>query len=112
MENVPSQELIDQIKAINGWNEHDDYLATMIPLLIEHVTSYCNNHLGQNQAPPARLPGGILIFIAKATEHNKLKAGLKSRTMGSVSYSYDLEFPSSIMTYLRPYRKVKFHGSR
>jgi hypothetical protein len=114
MEITPTPLEVDEIKTILGWQgtDSDDYLTTMIPLLVDHVTEYCNNPLGQNQTPPARLPGGVILFIAKACEHNKQKAGLKSRTMGSVSYSYDLEFPSALMTYLRPYRKVKFHASR
>ena len=114
MEITPTPLEIDEIKMILGWQgtESNEYLTTMIPLLVDHVTEYCNNTLGQDQTPPARLPGGVILFIAKACEHNKQKAGLKSRTMGSVSYAYDLEFPSSLMTYLRPYRKVKFHASR
>lgn len=112
MEHVPTQDEIDEVKQILGWSDKDEYLATMIPLLVDHVIEYCNNPLGQNQTPPTKLPGAVRLFIAKACEHNTLKAGLKSRTMGSVSYSYDLEFPESLNKYLRPYRRLKFHASR
>jgi len=114
MEYKPTQSEIEQVKNINGWagEEHEGYLNTMLPLLVEHVTAHCNNLFGLNQTPAAKLPGGVMIFLAKACEHNKLKAGIKSRTMGSVSYSYDLDFPEAMYKYLRPYKKVKFHASR
>lgn len=99
---------IEEIKTIIEIKDskHDVYLATMIPLVLEHVTDFCNNSF------PDGIPGGVRIFIAKVCEHNIQNAGLKSRTMGSVSYSYELEFPSSLMRFIRPYRRLKFHASR
>ncbi|MED4461858.1 phage head-tail connector protein [Metabacillus fastidiosus] len=105
----PTPEEIKEIKGINRERStvNDDYYGAMLPILLEHVEAYCNNSFR-----PPDIPGGVKIFLAKAIEHNQLKTGLKSRSMGSVSYSYDLEFPETLYKYLRPYKKVKFHASR
>lgn len=99
---------IEEIKSILGIknSKHDEYLNVMIPILLEHVTAFCNNNFADN------IPGGVRLFIAKACEHNMQNAGLKGRTMGTVSYSYELEFPSSLMSYIRPYKRLRFHALR
>ena len=93
----------EQIKQILGitTDKHDAYLDTVIPLFLEFAEDYCNNTFEV-------IPGPVKIFVAKAAQHNMQVAGLKSRTMGEVSYSYDTEFPSSILKYLSRYRKVRF----
>ncbi|MFL0365376.1 phage head-tail connector protein [Pseudobacillus sp. 179-B 2D1 NHS] len=83
----------------------------MIPLLIEWLKVYCNNPF-TNPSGKEILPGGVRIFIAKACEYNMNKAGITSRSMGSVSYSYNLDFPESMIRYIRPYKRVKFHATR
>ncbi|WP_203364719.1 hypothetical protein [Bacillus sp. REN10] len=105
----PTQDEIEQIKLINGeqGTAKDGYYRTMLPLLLEHLEIYCNNKF-----TPPDIPGGVRIFMAKAIQHNCQKAGLKSRSMGTVSYSYDLEFPGSMYMYLAPYRRLKFHALR
>lgn len=109
---MPTTIDIDEIKRIVGFktDKHDEYLTTMIPLLLEYVTAYCNNDFAKKGE--VVVPGGAKIFIAKACEYNMQSAGLKGRTMGTVSYSYELEFPESIIRFLRPYRRLKFHASR
>lgn len=106
----PTLHDIEEIKLLNGeqGDGKDEYYSAMLPLLLEHVQAECNNSFGD----PVTIPGGVKIFMAKAIQHNQNKAGLKSRTMGTVSYSYDLEFPESIYRYLRPYKRVRFHASR
>lgn len=99
---------IEEVKKILGMKDtkHDEYLSVMIPILLEHASSFCNNDFTDN------IPGGVKLWVAKACEHNMQNAGLKGRTMGSVSYSYELEFPLSIMSYLRPYKRLRFHALR
>lgn len=111
---VPTQDEIDEVKKINGWKgiEHDEYINTMLPILYEHIPVTCNNDFIDTETGLVKFPGGVRLFVAKAIEHNMQKSGLKSKSMGSVSYSYDLDFPSSPITYLRPYRRLKFHASR
>lgn len=113
----PTQQDVEEIKAINGIpsteDKHDAYIMTMLPLLLEDAMAQTNNAFGGiHDDGTLRLPGGVKIYLAKAIEHSLLKVGLKSRSMGSVSYSYDLDMPASVTKYLRPYKKVKFHASR
>lgn len=104
---------IEEIKSILGIKntKHDEYLSIMIPILLEHVTAFCNNNF-TSRTGEVDVPGGVRLFIAKACEHNMQNAGLKSRSMGSVSYSYELEFPLSLTSYIRPYKRLRFHASR
>lgn len=87
---------------------HDEYFDIMIPLLIDWARDYTNNKFEDTSQPTSSLPGGVQIFIAKACEYNMIKAGINSRTMGEVSYTYELDFPPSIMKYLRPYKRLRF----
>lgn len=87
--------------------KHDEYFDTMIPLALDFAKEYCNNRFLGTDGKES-LPGGVRIFIAKACEFNMAKSGLKGRSMGEVSYSYDTDFPPSLLKWLRPYRRVKF----
>lgn len=88
-------------------NHHDEYLETMIPLLVEWIKDYTNNSFTDTKGVES-LPGGVCIFIAKACEHNMQKAGLKARSMGEVSYTYNLDFPNTLTRFLRPYKRLRF----
>lgn len=112
----PTQLDVAEIKGIMGLaktdTSKDEYILTMLPLLVEAVMVYTNNTFGILADGTLRLPGGVKIYLAKAIERNTMKTGLKGRTMGSVSYTYDNSVPDELKDFLRPYRKVKFHGSR
>lgn len=95
--------LIDDVKTILRVEGHDEYLFVMVPALEEYVKEYCNN-------PFREIPGPVKIFIAKACEYNLNNSGLESRKMGTVSYSYNMDFPKHLKDLLRPYRRMKFHG--
>lgn len=106
---------IDDIEEYKNINEeqssnHDKYYMTMLPLLLDYVEEYCNHRFPKDSNGKPNLPGGVKIFLAKSIQHNMTKAGIKSRSMGSVSYSYDLEFSDSLLKYLRPYKKVRFRS--
>lgn len=111
----PSQADVDEIKGILGIpitdTSKNEYIQTMLPLLLEAVMAYTNNTFIQADGT-IRLPGGVKIYLAKAIERNTMQTGLSSRTMGSVSYSYDHSVPNELKDFLKPYRKVKFHASR
>jgi Phage gp6-like head-tail connector protein len=94
----------DSIKNMLGikTEKHDMYLDEVIPLFIDHAKEYCNNQFDGD------LPSGVRIYVAKAIEFNMNPTNLKGRKMGEVSYSYQTEFPRSILKYLAPYRKVRF----
>ena len=93
----------EQIKLMMGitTDKHDAYLDTVIPLFLEFAEDYCNNTFEP-------VPGPVKLFVAKAAQHNMKDTGLKARTMGEVSYTYDTAFPEDIMRYLSRYRKVRF----
>ncbi len=110
----PTAEQIKEIKLINGerGTEKDDYYRAMLPIVFDEVKEHCNNTFGETETEAPVLPGGVKKFMAKAIQHNENKAGLKSRSMGSVSYSYETDFPESLYKHLRPYRKVRFRAKR
>lgn len=110
----PTADQIKEIKLINGeqGTGKDEYYRAMLPIIFDEVKEHCNNTFGETESGPPALPGGVKLFMAKAIQFNENKAGLKGRSMGSVSYSYETEFPESLYKYLRPYRKVKFRVQR
>ena len=96
---------------------HDEYYLTMLPLLVDHVERYIVEQCGgraferiENNKPV--LGSGETLFIAKALQHGSRDVSVKSRSMGTVSYSYNLDFPHSLYAEYLPRRKVKFHASR
>lgn len=111
---MPLPLLIQEVKKILRIEgaEHDDYLSVMVPSLEEWVRDYCNNQFIQLEPGVYTYPGPVKIFIAKACEQNMQVTGLKSRTMDTVSYTYELDFPETLKKLLRPYRRLRFHASR
>ena len=107
-------DLIEEIKAMSPklGEGHDVFLSVMVPALTDYVVDQCNNQFAKNGYGDIVLPGPVKIFIAKACEYNIQSTGLKERKMGSVSYSYDLQFPSTLHQYLRPYRRMRCHANR
>ncbi|MGE7092533.1 phage head-tail connector protein [Lysinibacillus sp. NPDC048646] len=105
----PTQEDIEQLKLLNGVNgaKHDEFYRAMAPILYDVAKVHCNGKWELE-----KVPSGVMLFIAKAIQFNMTPTGLQGRSMGTVSYSYDTEFPKAIWTYLRPYKKVKFHALR
>lgn len=97
--------LIDEVAQIAEVDlvKHIDYLEVMIPLLTEKAEDYCNASFDADK-PPA----GVKVFIAESVKHKLNSGGLSSRSMGSVSYSYDVDLPERITKNLKPYRKVSF----
>lgn len=99
---------VAQVKRLLGLttSKHDDYITEMIPILLDYVKNYCNNTFMKNGVE--ELPGPVKLFIAKAIQFNMNPAGVSSRSMGGAAYSYETDYPESIMKLLRPYKKVRF----
>lgn len=98
----------DEVKNILGitTNKHDVYITTAIPLLTDFIIEHCNNSfLGTDGE--TKLSGGIKFALAKMIEFNMNKSGQRTRTMGEVAYSYDSDFPLSIMKLLQPYNRIR-----
>jgi len=105
----PTQEEIDQLKQMNNETgaKYDEFYRAMAPVLFDVAKDYCNG-----KWEPLEMPHGVRLFIAKAIQFNMQTTGLTGRTMGTVSYSYDTDFPKAIWTYLRPYKRVGFRALR
>lgn len=116
IEFIPTQSDVEEIKGILGMavsdQSKDEYIRLMLPLLLESVMTYTNNNFNIAADGTLRIPGGVKIYLAKAIERNTMQTGLKSRSMGSVSYSYDTAVTDELKAFLTPYKKVKFHASR
>lgn len=106
---TPTDEEIAEYKALNQDKSNDDaYYKVMLPILLESVNEEYNQSF-----KPDNLPGAVKLFLAKATQFYANNTGLKSRKMGTVSYSYDFSnLPSSISGLLDRYRKAKYHVFR
>jgi|SRR5690606_10171965 len=102
---------IEEVKKILGIpasdTRHDEYLETVVPMFIEHTKEYCNRPFTDDSGNED-LPGGVKIAVAKWAEHNMQKSGLRSRTMGQVSYAYDTDMPKDIRKMLVPYRRLSW----
>jgi hypothetical protein len=92
-----------KVRAGINTTKHDEYLTEIIPDVIGFAKDYCNN-----QFPDEDMPSGVKVFVPKACEYLLNAAGVKERTMGSVSYSYEMDFPPALLRLLRPYKKVRF----
>lgn len=99
---------LQEVKNILGISttKHDTYINSVIALFIEYIQDYCNNSF-IDEYEDLVLKGGAKIAIAKMIEFNMNKSGVTSRSFGDVSYSYDTDFPPSIMKLLVPYQRIK-----
>jgi hypothetical protein len=84
-------------------DKHDNYITSAIPLYLELAEAKTNNTFTQGSEP-----AGVKLFIAQAIEFNVKKIGLKSFTMGEVSYTYETELPKTVTDNLKPYKRVSF----
>jgi len=100
---------IEEVKKILGIptsdTRHDQYLETVVPMFIDHAKAYCNRQF-IDESGNEYLPGGVKVAVAKWVEHNMTKSGLRSRTMGQVSYTYETDMPKDIQKMLVPYRRL------
>lgn len=92
----------------NAKKVNADYYKAMLPLLLKKV-----NEDYKTKFVHTDLPANVEIFLAKAVAFYSGATGLKSRKMGSVSYSYNFdELPATLTSLLEGYRKAKYHVFR
>ncbi|MED3691301.1 phage head-tail connector protein [Peribacillus butanolivorans] len=93
----------EEVKNILGitTNKHDVYITTCIPLFVDFIKEHCNNSF------PDDISGGVKIAVAKMIEWNMNKSGQKTRSIGEVAYSFDTDFPPSILRLLQPYNRIR-----
>ncbi|MCJ0932926.1 phage head-tail connector protein [Virgibacillus halodenitrificans] len=84
--------------------KHSDYLDIMLPLLLEFAEEKCNNQFDESNPP-----SGVKLFLSETIAYklDGKRKGIKSRSMGSVSYSYDTDLPDKVIKHLKPYKKVR-----
>lgn len=91
-------------------DKSDEYIKMMLPLLAEHVAEYVFDAIGEEVvAPISDMKANYKVFIAKALQHNMTNAGVKGRSMGTVSYTYNIDFPKSLYGQYLPRKRAKFH---
>lgn len=78
-----------------------EHYKALAPIYYDVACNYCNATLDVSES-------ATLIFVAKAIQFYTNKAGLTSRTMGTVSYSYDTALPTSVLQVLKPFRKLRW----
>ena len=115
-----SQTLIDDVKSILDAKGIDvpvdsvDIFARDVLDLLDDVKYITNNDFEGFEA----YPFAIAKFIAGVIEHNErpdVKGNLKSRSMGTVSYTYndyDSTYPKHLMSLLDRFivrKKARFH---
>ncbi|SDX62662.1 head-tail connector protein [Salimicrobium album] len=104
---MEEQELVGAVmkRMQSNTKKHGDYIQTMVPDFLEIAEQQTNNSFH------ATMPRSVIQFIAGAIDHKlTVTPGVKSRSMGDVSYSYQTEYPKSLDKLLRPYKRVKLHG--
>lgn len=82
------------------WAEHE-----MKALLLEWVKDTCRNDfmVGEKEV----IPGGVELFLTKATKYLENQQGIRSESLGDYSVSFDDDLPESLKRLLRPYKKAK-----
>jgi Phage gp6-like head-tail connector protein len=98
----------EEVKRLLGitTDKQDVFITEMLLLLTEFVKDYTNNKFETDGEEV--LPGGVKLFIARAIQYNMNPTGVTGRSMGGASYSYDTDYPPSLMRLLRPYKRVRF----
>lgn len=103
---IPSDEEVAYYKSLNqDKSKNEDYYKVMLPIVLDNVNEEYNQNFNQ-----ANLPGAVKLFLAKAVQfYSNSGSGLKSRSMGTISYTFDFStLPSTLTGLLARYRKVKF----
>lgn len=110
---IPTDEEIKSFKLLGGDKStgNEDYYREMLPLQLEML----NDQLCQKFTSDT-LPASIKLYLSKAVGFFAKDGNLKSRSMGTVSYSWDnSELPFSVTKLLKGYNKCsggRFHAFR
>lgn len=95
---------VQQLIALNSdilTPERLEHYKMLAPIYYEVACDYCNATLDVTNS-------GVQVFVAKAIQYYANKAGLVSRSMGTVSYSYTTSLPASVLQLLNPFRKLRW----
>lgn len=97
---------VNKVKIINKWDISNTSKDEELELLITHYAGVASEYCNQVFMDP--YPLTVQEFIAKMIDfHNP---GLSSRSMGSVSYSFDNDYEEKLYKLIQPYRKISWGG--
>lgn len=85
----------------------ESYVTAVAPEHKEYAIRHTNNDF-LDENGEEQLPKPIIGFIADACEYGQQPSGLNSRSMGDVSYNFEMDYPSAMLRKLKPYRKVRW----
>ena len=99
-----------KVKLINEWNTTDESrdaeITELIPHYLKVAEEYCNRSFDKS------IPSGVEEFIAHSISNSFARQGsLKSRTMGTVSYTYNSDSEQDSLKLLNKYRKLNWGGT-
>ncbi|ULG73216.1 phage head-tail adapter protein [Macrococcus brunensis] len=94
-----------EVRTINQWPA-DKYDDTQLAILIELYRGIAQEHCN-NTFPDGSEPMGVKKFIADSIKHCET-SGVASKSMGSVSISFDTNLPAAIYDHLAPFRKLRW----
>lgn len=89
-------------------SKYDVYLDTVVPIFEEKIKEWTNNRFKDSEGNEV-LPINLQHTVAKWVQHDmNVKAGIKSRSMGEVSYTFDTDVPDFVKRDIAPYRRLRF----
>ncbi|MEZ2459307.1 phage head-tail connector protein [Salinicoccus roseus] len=96
-----------KVKVLNEWDiadaSKDERIEALIPHYAQVAEEYCHRPF------PEPYPAKVQEFIARMIQHHN--NGVISRSMGSVSYTWDAEAEAKAYKLIRPFRRVNWGGS-
>lgn len=99
-----------KVKMINKWALDDKSKDESIDALIDHYQKIAEEYCHRGFTEP--LPGKVEQFIAKSIARDfTQQSGLDSRSMGSVSYSYESDTDEKLNAIIRPLRRINWGGT-
>lgn len=101
---TPTDQEVNELIIINSdisTPNRIEHYRKLAPIYLDYANEYCNQALTSDIS-------NVKVFIAKAIQYYTQKAGLTARSMGTVSYSYATELPSSVLKPLKPFKKVRW----
>lgn len=101
---IPTDSEVNELIAINSdisTTQKVEHYRMLAPIYLDYASEYCNQTLDSSNS-------NVKVFIAKAIQFYTQKSGLTARSMGSVSYSYTTDLPSSVLKSLKPFKKLRW----
>lgn len=114
MEYNPTPEDVAYVRDKLGWTvAKDDSIRDDLKAAYSFVVDHTRNDFGGVKPDGSiDVPESIRYFMAKFIELGSVNSSLKSRSMGTVSYTYQTEIPAVLMSLLRPYKRIRFRALR